>query len=67
MAPLPSAIPAHCGLLTSSDVMPCAAAHNVVYQGAHDFFGDDTLTIATLTPLPITDKPRGPPKGMRSD
>ena len=38
-----------------------------VQAAAKAYFGDDTLTVATLTPLPITDKPRAPPKGMRSD
>lgn len=34
---------------------------------AKKYFGDDTLTVGTLSPLPITDKPRAPPKGMRPD
>ncbi|HEY4370706.1 MAG TPA: pitrilysin family protein [Burkholderiales bacterium] len=34
---------------------------------AKKYFGDDTLTVATLTPLPITEKKGPPPKGMRSD
>lgn len=38
-----------------------------VQAAAKKYFGDDTLTVATLTPLPVTEKPRAPPKGMRSD
>ena len=38
-----------------------------VQEAAQKYFGDDSLTVGTLTPLPITDKPRAPPKGMRSD
>jgi zinc protease len=34
---------------------------------AQKYFGDDTLTVGTLTPLPITAKRGPPPKGMRSD
>ena len=34
---------------------------------AKKYFGDDTLTVGTLTPLPITSKPKEPPKGMRQD
>lgn len=29
------------------------------------YFGDDTLTVATLTPLPMTAKPRAAPGGLR--
>ena len=29
------------------------------------YFGDDTLTVGTLTPLPLTGKPREAPKGLR--
>ncbi|MFN0160835.1 MAG: M16 family metallopeptidase, partial [Burkholderiales bacterium] len=29
------------------------------------YFGDDTLTVATLTPLPMTSKPRAAPGGLR--
>ena len=32
---------------------------------AQKYFGDDTLTVATLTPLPITAKPKEKPKGVR--
>ena len=34
---------------------------------AKKYFGDDTLTVGTLTPLPITGKPRERPKGMRDE
>jgi len=34
---------------------------------AQKYFGDDTLTVATLTPLPISGKPKEPPKGLRHD
>jgi zinc protease len=29
------------------------------------YFADDTLTVATLTPLPLSNKPREAPKGLR--
>lgn len=32
---------------------------------AAKYFGDDTLTVATLSPLPVTGKPREAPKGLR--
>jgi zinc protease len=38
-----------------------------VQEMAKKYFGDDSLTIATLTPLPLTNKPKEPPKGLRHD
>jgi zinc protease len=32
---------------------------------AAKYFGDDTLTVATLTPLPMTAKPKAAPAGLR--
>ena len=32
---------------------------------ATKYFGDDTLTVATLTPLPLAQKPRQAPAGLR--
>ncbi len=32
---------------------------------AAKYFGDDTLTVATLTPLPLTTKPKAAPAGLR--
>ncbi|NEX64324.1 M16 family metallopeptidase [Noviherbaspirillum galbum] len=32
---------------------------------AQKYFGDDSLTVATLVPLPLTEKPAGPPAGLR--
>ncbi|MBS0309555.1 MAG: insulinase family protein [Proteobacteria bacterium] len=32
---------------------------------AQKYFGDDQLTVVTLSPLPITEKPAPPPAGMR--
>ena len=36
-----------------------------VQDVASRYFGDDTLTVATLTPLPLTAKPRAAPQGAR--
>jgi zinc protease len=36
-----------------------------VRQVAAKYFGDDTFTVATLTPLPMTAKPRAAPGGLR--
>jgi zinc protease len=34
---------------------------------AQKYFGDDALTIATLVPLPLSEKKAAPPPGMRND
>ncbi len=34
---------------------------------ARKYFGDDTLTVATLVPLPLSEKKTAPPKGLRND
>lgn len=34
---------------------------------AQKYFGDDTLTVATLVPLPLSEKKAAPPKGMRQE
>ena len=44
-----------------------AVSAEQVQAVAKKYFGDDTLTVATLNPLPITEKPKEPPKGMRHD
>ena len=36
-----------------------------VKEVASRYFGDDTLTVATLTPLPLATKPRAAPQGAR--
>ena len=32
---------------------------------ARKYFGDDSLTVVTLDPQPITEKPAPPPPGLR--
>ena len=36
-----------------------------VQDVARRYFGEDTMTVATLVPQPITDKPAAPPAGLR--
>lgn len=36
-----------------------------VQEVARRYFGEDTMTVATLLPQPITDKPAAPPAGLR--